>query len=247
MKKILSVLLVLLMVVALVPLSASATDPTTTDLGIDGTYVGIDTWQVIHIFPSESLTDIVVVIANNSLNISYKTNGVPYELNATFVEHPYESSYIFDSIEGDGNVGFHINTNEEFYFGGDVFNYLGTDRCVFEILLEKQEVSEPADYFTPFTGTATSNTAQYEVAIAGFIDMELLPGDNVLTLSDIQSNTIAVVAYNNNNGVKRTMNQTTIEEMTITVSDGQITQIYILGRVQTSPGTLDRYSTTITL
>lgn len=111
----------------------------------------------------------------------------------------------------------------------------------------EDEDPQPVDILTPFTGTATSNTGQYEIAIAGFFDMELMPGDNVLALSEIQSNTIAVVAYNNNNGAKRTMTQTTIEEMTVTVSGGQVTQIYLMGRVQTSPGTLDRYSMTITL
>ncbi|MFV0401948.1 MAG: hypothetical protein ACK5LX_15210 [Oscillospiraceae bacterium] len=139
---------------------------------------------------------------------------------------------------------FHGGTsaeNNEYISFGTVWGMKGVR------LSKVEESTDPVDVIQPFTGTATSNTGQYEIAIAGFLDMELMPGDNVLTLSEIQSNTIAVVAYNNNNGAKRTMTQTTIEEMTVTVSGGQVTQIYLMGRVQTSPGTLDRYSMTITL
>lgn len=158
------------------------------------------------------------------------------------------STYIFDQ-EGDYQVQYRVQS-EEGYIIPRANDPTKTGNLIGDLTyITNVNVSDLThfDRATPFTGTATSNTDQYELAIAGFIDMELSSGDNVLTLDQIKSNTIAVVAHNNNNGVKRTMNQTTIEEMTITVSGGQITQIYILGRVQTSPGTLDRYSTTITL
>ncbi|MFV0399986.1 MAG: hypothetical protein ACK5LX_05115 [Oscillospiraceae bacterium] len=252
MKKILSILLVLLMVVAIVPLSASAADPTTTDLGLDGIYEV----QNAH-FPSsimtdqDDFTDCAISVYSNVITIRFKYLGQQYEYLGEF-DPSAEYGYQFNPQGFNGwiSLSFYDSPTEEFTFlGFEISDFFGPNLWLDgEISLTRPDnPTEPANYFTPFTGTATSSTAQYELAIAGCIDMELLPGDNVLTLAEIQSNTIAVVAYNNNNGVKRTMNQTTIEEMTVTVSGGQITQIYIMGRVQTSPGTLDRYSTTISL
>lgn len=259
MKKILSILLVLLMVVALVPLSASAADPTTTDLGLDGVYKPMGGFWWFNVLgggggeKAESLSsDTEFIIVNDTVSVVFSYKNQTYQMSGTR-DYSQEGVILSGTFQGRDWMVFIDSNNtipdSEYLFGGSIDNGGSGYGDSFELYVVKtgDVAPEPADYFTPFTGTAASNTAQYELAIAGFIDMELLPGDNVLTLTEIQSNTIAVVAYNNNNGIKRTMNQTTIEEMTVTVSGGQITQIYIMGRAQTSPGTLDRYSTTITL
>ena len=116
-----------------------------------------------------------------------------------------------------------------------------------EEVIWNEESADPITVSTMFTGEVVSNTGQYDLAIAGHFTGELLPGENVLTLAEIQANTISIVAHNNNTGTNRVMTQTTIEEMTVTVSGGRITSIYIVGRVQTPDGTLDRYSLTIPL
>lgn len=107
------------------------------------------------------------------------------------------------------------------------------------------EISEERHISTGFTGTAVSDRGDYDLFIAGYFSKELTNGTHELTLSEIGSQTIAVVAHNNANGVNRNMNQSTIEEMTVTVSGGEVTEMIVRGRVQTNGGTLDRYTVTI--
>lgn len=112
-----------------------------------------------------------------------------------------------------------------------------------------EDPSEPIVHqvSTGFTGTAVSDRGDYNLYIAGYFSKELTDGTHALALSDITSQTIAVIAHNNANSVDRNMNQSTIEEITVTVSGGEITEIYIRGRVQTNGGTLDRYTAIINL
>lgn len=94
----------------------------------------------------------------------------------------------------------------------------------------------------PFAGTAVSDRGDYTLSLAGYFEKNLESGTHVLTGNDITEQTIAIVACNNADGVKRVMRENTVEEITVTVIGGEITEIIIKGRVQTSGGTLDRYT-----
>ena len=124
------------------------------------------------------------------------------------------------------------------------------ENCEFYLFGSFHEVEESAEpvihqITAPFTGVAESDTGSYTLALAGYYTAELTDGTHVLSASDITAQTIAIVAYNKANGVKRVMRETTIEEMTVTVSGGTVTEYIIRGRVQTDGGTLDRYTATI--
>lgn len=97
----------------------------------------------------------------------------------------------------------------------------------------------------PFTGTAVSDRGDYTLALAGYFEKELTDGVHELTPEEIREQTISIVAYNRANGQKRVMTQSTIEELTVTVSGGEVTQYIIRGRVQTAGGKLDRYTAVI--
>lgn len=107
--------------------------------------------------------------------------------------------------------------------------------------------TEPAihEISAPFTGTAVSDREEYTLALAGYFEKELTDGTHELSLDEIKEQTISIVAYNKANGVKRVMTQSTIEEMSVTVSGGEVTQYVIRGRVQTNGGKLDRYTAVI--
>jgi len=115
------------------------------------------------------------------------------------------------------------------------------------IFTEVESPTEPTiqQVSTGFIGMAVSDRGDYNLYIAGYFRKDLTNGTHALALSDISSQTIAVIAHNNANGVNRNMNQSTIEEMTVTVSGGVVTEMIIRGRVQTDGGTLDRYTATI--
>ena len=117
----------------------------------------------------------------------------------------------------------------------------------YHLVLTLEPSNEPVTHqiSAPFTGVAESDTGSYTLALAGYYTAKLTDGTHVLSASDITAQTIAIVAYNKANGVKRVMRETTIEEMTVTVSGGTVTEYTIRGRVQTDGGTLDRYTATI--
>lgn len=98
---------------------------------------------------------------------------------------------------------------------------------------------------SPFTGTAVSDRGDYTLALAGYFEKELTDGVHELTPEEIREQTISIVVYNRANGQKRVMTQSTIEELTVAVSGGEVTQYTIRGRVQTTGGKLDRYTAVI--
>jgi len=195
----------------------------TNDVAHEAVVYKLNIQSVNGIAPSEDVTVTYAAYYGNDEDGYYYMSYDPY-----FYPHWYEYG---NKVELDG-ITYELWF--EFLFQGD---------CV----IWNEESTDPSTVSTMFTGEVVSNTGQYDLAIAGHFTGELLPGENVLTLAEIQANTISIVAHNNNTGTNRVMTQTTIEEMTVTVSGGRITSIYIVGRVQTPDGTLDRYSLTIPL
>lgn len=148
-----------------------------------------------------------------------------------------------------------------YYMNGEIVGFSGTgtaritgrsEGIYYEIRVdtveEKPEIpTEPELHYisTPFTGVADSDDGKYTLAIAGQFVSELEDGIHVLSAADITAQTMAIVAYNNTNGVKRVMRENTVEGMSVTVSGGEVTEYVIRGRVQTDGGTLDYYTATI--
>lgn len=156
--------------------------------------------------------------------------------NYVLIDDTYETQYGGAYFQGQDSIYFYSKTKYE--IENDFGFYLNAYLTLSEIPVV-HEVSEG------FTGTSVSDRGDYNLYIAGYFRKDLTNGTHVLALSDITSQTIAVVAHNNANGVNRNMNQSTIEEMTVTVSGGVVTEIIIRGRVQTDGGALDRYTATI--
>lgn len=140
--------------------------------------------------------------------------------------------------------------DEIYWFGkGDAPGANSADDRGYSFSMSLYEVDPPKDpvheIVTPLLGTAESDRGDYSLSIAGQYVDELTDGTHELTAEEITSQTMAIVAYNKANGVKRVMRENTIEEMTVTVLDGQVTECVIRGRVQTDGGKLDRYTATI--
>lgn len=132
------------------------------------------------------------------------------------------------------------------YFGSKIYNQ--DDYGYFEVTLEEVESqTEPElqQISTPFIGVAESDNGGYTLALAGYFEMELMDGTHSLSTSDIAVQTISIVVYNKTDGKKRVMTQSTVEQMTVTVSGGEVTEYIIRGRVQTDGGVFDRYTATI--
>jgi len=200
------------------------------------------------------------------VNTRYENGGIIINF---VTDHGHEVTWSgHNPVIGDGQVGFSqygLSVNGNVYeinggstldfnsageivgikfvsqpYGGEANVYIST----YLVAIEDSE-SPVHQVSNGFTGTATSDRGDYSLYIAGYFRKDLTNGTHVLALSDITSQTIAVVAHNNANGVNRNMNQSTIEEMTVTVSGGAVTEMIIRGRVQTDGGTLDRYTATI--
>jgi len=163
-------------------------------------------------------------------------------LGSVLINNQYETEG-YGSVDKQESNGYVFLYTKNAYYDEEIqdfsFDYHLT------IKLNIVESQAPHQISAPFTGIAESDTGNYTLALAGYYTAELTDGTHVLSASDITAQTIAIVAYNKANGVKRVMRETTIEEMTVTVSGGIVTEYIIRGRVQTDGGTLDRYTATI--
>jgi len=168
-------------------------------------------------------------------------DGILTGWGSVLINNQYETEG-YGLVEQDSNGYVFLYTKDGFY------DEEMQDICFdfhLTIKLNIVESQAPHQISEPFTGVAESDTGSYTLALAGYYTAELTDGTHVLSASDITAQTIAIVAYNKANGVKRVMRETTIEEMTVTVSGGTATEYTIRGRVQTDGGTLDRYTATI--
>lgn len=165
----------------------------------------------------------------------------------------FSKSEVGDGARGAYEIGYHEYENGNYYIRipsedfTNINSYGDELECFLEIWLDGESMEpELHDVTSGFTGAAVSNRGDYDLFIAGYFSKELTDGVHELVLSDIGSQTIAIVAHHNvTNGVNRNMNQSTIEEMTVTVSGGAMISMTLHGRVQTAGGTLDRYAVTI--
>jgi len=156
--------------------------------------------------------------------------------NYVLIDDTFETHYGGAHFINQNTITFYSKT--EYVVEGDFGFYLNVDLVLSEVPVI-HEISEG------FTGTAVSDRGDYNLYIAGYFRKDLADGVHTLALSDITSQTIAIVAHHNENGKNRNMNQSTIEEMTVTVSGGEVRGYEIRGRVQTDGGTLDRYTAII--
>lgn len=170
-------------------------------------------------------------------------NDRPVTVNSTGNTGIFHLFACYDGILGSYDPFFYSGTSVIYVDDDGVYNFF------FESIFDEivWDAGEPYEIGTMFTGTGVSNTGQYDLAFAGYLDLTLPAGENELPLADIHRQTISILAHNNNNGVNRIMQSSTIEEMTVYVSGGKAKWVRILGRVQTTGGTLDRYTVTLSL
>jgi len=182
-------------------------------------------------------------------DIVFRQHDVDWETQPSDVYLELISYNGIDAVPG--YINWHITvTEEQIILGGKISWSLSDGTSVYNdmgIYLNRvwSLVDEVYEIATPFVGIADSDTGSYSLTIAGQFVAGLTNGTHELLSSEIANQIIAIVAYNNANGVKRVMRETTIEQMTVTVSGGQVTQYVIRGRVQTDGDTLDRYTATI--
>ena len=199
--------------------------------------------------------------SQRAVNPTIEVNDTRYIVRFTGSEDgiEYVIEFEYDHSEGDETILKVVKYNGQDYIGDYYFpmtergDYIGvhmkiSDGYIYnsmEIDFYQVSAPKPQQISTGFTGTAVSDRGDYDLFIAGYFYKELTDGTHTLELSDITSQTIAIVAHNNSNDINRNMNQSTIEEMSVTVSNGQLVSAVIRGRVQTNGGTLDRYTATI--
>jgi len=199
-----------------------------------------------------SVSDARLEYSPDYLSFTFSIDGIEHNLVLTPIAGSGTGQFIQCDVEYDGVYqGVQYSYYYAFLFSDDYKSvsiklgangfFMGGDLE----LVETSENVEPHQVSTGFTGTAVSDRGDYNLYIAGYFDKALTDGTHTLALSDITSQTIAVIAHNNANGVNRNMNQSTIEEMAVTVSGGVVTEMIIRGRVQTDGGTLDRYTAMI--
>ena len=101
---------------------------------------------------------------------------------------------------------------------------------------------EPQDYSVNVMGYGTSSTGEYMVNIVGNIQGTFTEGANVLSYADVQIQNLSINTFNLTNGASRVMGISTVEGVTVTVTNGAVTNVEVKGRAQTNPGNFDRYT-----
>jgi len=143
--------------------------------------------------------------------------------------------------------------------GGDVFDFglnggatkisYGDGNEYFYINMEFDLVETttltPHQITTAVSGSTTSDSGSYLVTVAGYLTAELTNGTHALSASDIASQSIVVVVVNLANGEVNILNQSSIDEITVTVSGGAVDRVVITGTAQTASSSSDTYTVTI--
>lgn len=218
-------------------------------------YEGVMSW----IFPMEAdgtgEADVLSVtgkLENGIFGFDFTdSNGNQVEWRGRSMHTPAFFNVLSMNINGETvGTGAGFEFDEDFAAGAIVSRGNCADGTDFSFVAEFRLIGEPTEpdmhnIMTPFIGTVESDRGDYTLAIAGHFVKNLTDGTHVLTASDIAEQTIAIVACRPANGTKRVMRENTIEEMTVTVSGGAVTEYVIRGRVQIDGGTLDRYTAII--
>lgn len=173
-------------------------------------------------------------------------NVVLQEINSTPIDFELSASIIL--VEKDGNLllDYSIRMPKYPYEVPETI-FINTANTVNQEswILKKIVTPQIKEYSSDLLGRALSNRDEYDLALSGFIKLDLCEGVNTIALEDIKKQTIAIVARNKSNDVRRVMRENTIEGMKVTVHNGRLISADIVGRVQTDGGRLDRYSTTV--
>ena len=134
---------------------------------------------------------------------------------------------------GDFSIGMKC-TNSDILFG-----------FWFEMTLSPSTNQASHQIATAVSGSTVSDSGNYMVTVAGYLTAELTNGTHTLSASHIASQSISVIVVNTSNGVVNILNQSSIDEITVTVSGGVATQVAISGTAQTAGGSSDTYTVTI--
>lgn len=110
------------------------------------------------------------------------------------------------------------------------------------IEVEYEDIVVPGEYDVTIMGSGLSNTGEYMVTVNGNITGVFEEGENRIT--NISAQNLAIMTFNMTNGAYRVMDQSTVEGLIVTVTNGEVSNVSVTGRAQTSPGNFDRYTVT---
>lgn len=220
------------------------------EVGMDGTYeVREDSPElgINHVY--EKKDGIVLTVDGSYFTLAFEDNGKEYELNGYFksaeeTSNGFYAEGFFYGYSGYPNfASFSYNTVYDRYYlcmGWDN----GTDHFWWEAgYLDKvEEPSGPQDYNVNVMGYGTSNTGEYMVNIVGNIQGTFDEGVTVLSSADVQAQNLSINTFNLTNGASRVMGISTVEGITVTVTNGAVANVAVKGRAQTNPGNFDRYT-----
>lgn len=190
-------------------------------------------------------TDVHLDFASKSLYAPFDL--LYFDFSFDIVDHAIIRYY-----EKDGQNVFHIHGSSE--LEADIYLFEdGTVKtswqhiesrnppAVKELIMERIAIG-PEDYNANIIGNGFSNTNEYAINIVGNIQATLNEGANILAYNEVQSQNLSINTFNLLNGANRVMGISTVEKISVTVTKGVITNIEIVGRVQTNPGNFDRYT-----
>lgn len=208
--------------------------------GFDGTYLGdIQVGYVGH----EQVDEVTLTIENGKPTLEVR--GKEFYLNESGGLPLFVGSYpdsIYYSLyfgEYETLINYNTNTKEIFIaYCVDRSKNTGFDELS---MTKKQEIEEPKEINSFIYGSGLSNTYEYMLTVNGYLAGTFYDGTTTLTAAEMQAQKLTVFAYNLTNNATRVQNINTIEKITVTVVNGEVTNVEISGRVQTHPGNFDRY------
>jgi len=148
------------------------------------------------------------------------------------VDKQFSDGYIFPVKQTEDTVEIGMKVSDEYI-------YISLYMTFNEVYTQ-----DPYQIATAVSGSTTSDGGSYLVTVAGYLTAELTNGTHALSSSDIASQNMVVVV-NTANGMINVLNQSSIDEITVTVSGGAATQVVISGAAQTAGGSSDTYTVTI--
>lgn len=156
--------------------------------------------------------------------------------NYVLIDDTYETQYGSAYYNTDGLLVFYSKAK---YEREDDFGFY------LNAYMLETENTTPHQIATPITGSTVSDSGNYMITVAGYFNKELTNDIHTLSASDIASQNITVVVVNISNGTVNVLNQSSIDEIIVTVSGGSATEFVISGNAQTAGGSSDTYTVII--
>lgn len=228
-------------------------EPELDSSAIDGTYKINPDHDYDIFFPGKDphvgpLDDLLVVVADNVITVTAKSNGKTYvyvgnliAINSEHLNYQFTNGEIMYEYSKQST---HIWFDEDYQTARmDLFNNPEFGLDFVPLIKVEQSSDQPFTGTKIISGTTFSKTGEYMAVVGGSISGTFPAGRN--QVSGVAGQPLSIFLLNQTNGATRTLGANTINSMYITVANGEITKIEIEGRAQTSPGNYDTYSLVI--